>query len=41
MDDNKDMTCSEHNTCMFRIECLEKWKEGIEKKIDGLLSADY
>ncbi|NIV03280.1 hypothetical protein GWN26_01970 [Candidatus Saccharibacteria bacterium] len=35
MDDNKDLICSEHNTCMFRLECLEKWKEGVEKKLDG------
>ena len=35
-DDNQDIkVCSEHQTCLFRIECLEKWKEGVEKKLDG------
>jgi hypothetical protein len=44
MDDNKNIkalglktkTCPEHQTCLFRIEVLEKWKEGVEKKLDGL-----
>lgn len=45
MDDHKNVSrqseginpafCPDHPTCMFRIECLEKWKEGIEKKMDG------
>lgn len=41
MDDNKNIeapaTCSEHPTCLFRIELLEKWKESVEKKMDGLM----
>lgn len=40
MDDHKNVeapaTCSEHQTCIFRIELLEKWRESVEKKMDGL-----
>ena len=36
MNDSKDMnTCAEHQTCLYRLDCLEKWKEGVEKKLDG------
>lgn len=39
-DENKNKetpaTCPEHQTCIFRIELLEKWKETVEKKLDGL-----
>jgi hypothetical protein len=28
--------CAERQTCLYRIDILEKWKEGVEKKIDGL-----
>lgn len=36
MDDNQDIKiCSEHQTCLYRLDCVEKWKEGVEKKLDG------
>ena len=41
MDDNSDLEkhvdrCPEYPKCVYRIELLEKWKEGAEKKLDGL-----
>ncbi len=41
MDDNKNLktpaTCLEHQNCIYRIELLEKWRESVEKKLDGLI----
>ena len=41
MDDSPDLKeqvdrCPEYPKCVYRIELLEKWKEGAEKKLDGL-----
>jgi hypothetical protein len=40
MDDHKNLkhpeTCPEHATCLFRIELLEKWKETVERKLNGM-----
>jgi hypothetical protein len=41
LDDNPDLEkqvdrCPEYPKCVYRIELLEKWKEGAEKKLDGL-----
>ncbi len=41
MDDNKIIKdqkrgCPDYPTCLYRIDILEKWKEAVEKKLDGL-----
>lgn len=33
---NHTDVCTEHTTCLFRIELLEKWKESVERKMDNL-----
>ena len=27
--------CNEHPNCVYRLELLEKWREAINRKIDG------
>jgi hypothetical protein len=29
--------CPDYPTCLYRIDILEKWKEAVEKKLDGLI----
>jgi len=39
VDDNKDLKqgCEQYPTCVYRLELLEKWKEAVEKRLDGLM----
>jgi hypothetical protein len=34
-DDRRKKQCADHLNCVYRIELLEKWKEVIDKQMNG------
>lgn len=34
--EHEHQQCPEYPTCVFRLELLEKWKDGVENKLNGI-----